>query len=244
MNASDKQKDFIDKFFDIFEPYQKSGVRFWAIIAGFLLLFVTGLIIAPSLIQFFMKNLSIKITLIQLSPYETIFNYLKIAFFFATCIIAPFALYQFGKLKVEKLDFESRMDLLIGGASLFVIIILSFFLTYKFFLPFMVFFLYGSSSNVAEFTSSISSMVSSFMTLLIITILLILLPFMRYIIKKSLFFNYATLIKFRKPIMVYSALLAIFLILPCEFIILGLLFLFFFSWYKGSLSSNIPPEIS
>ncbi len=233
MSANEKNKDFIDKFFEMFEqPYKSSGVRFWTIVIGFIFLFITGLIFAPNFINICINSLSIKLNLVQLAPYESLFNYLKIAFCFASFIIAPFALYQFGKLKVEKLDFENRLNLLIAAAIFFLVIFTSCFITYKFFLPAEIFFLYGLSFPVMEFTTSLSSIVSVYLITIIVTAFVILLPFMRFLIKKSLFFNYATLTKFTKPAMVYSALLAILLVLPFEFVILGLLFLFFVLWYK------------
>jgi len=231
MNAQDN-RDLIDKFFDFFETYNKTGIRFFALSILFLSCFILGFFMAPQLISITEKLLPFPIILYQLSPVEVFFNYTKIAFFMAFFITSPFALYQFGKLKVEKLDFDNRLNLLLSASTLAVIILLSFGLTLKFIFPFEVVFLYGLNTDIATVSSSLSAMVSTVIMTMILLILLILLPFMKKIIKKSMFFNYATLIKFKKPIVIYSAILAGIITLPLEIIGLVLTFLIFYLWYK------------
>jgi len=234
MSAQDNKdnRDFIDKIFDVFEPYKKSGVRFFALTVLFLICFIGGFFMAPQLISVTEKLLPFPVTLYQLSPFEVFYNYAKIAFFISTFITLPFAVYQFGKLKVEKLDFDNRLNLLFSASSLALIILVSFGITLKFIFPAEIVFLYGLNTDIATISSSLSAMVSSVLMTMILLIILILLPLMKKIIKKSLFFNYATLIKFKKPVIVYAAILAGIITLPLELIGLVLSFVVFYLWYK------------
>ena len=231
MNAQDN-RDWIDKFFDFFENYSKNGVRFFALSLLFFASFLLGIFMAPQLISVTEKLLPFPITLYQLSPVEVLFNYVKIAFFTATFITLPFAAYQYGKLKVDTNNFDNKLNLLLSSAILSLIILLSFGLTLKFIFPAEVILFYGLNTNIATFSSGLSAMVSTVLITMILLMLLILLPFMKKIIKKSLFFNYATLIKFKKPVIVYSAILAGIITLPLEILGLCLAFLIFYIWYK------------
>ena len=226
-----ENKDFIDKFIDYFEPYQKSGVRFAAVAICFFILFIIGTIIAPSVIRSCQRALPFSIQFLQLSPFELIFNYLKIGFFFSLFMTSPYFIYQFGKLKLGT-NVEQKTNLIISAFVLFFAILLATFLTYKFVFPFEIVFLYGLNLNVAQFTTGLSAVVSTFIFTFIMVLLVILLPAIRILIKKSLLFNYATLIVFKKPIMIYLAVLSALLALPIEIISLGFVFLIFFMVYK------------
>jgi len=232
MSANDKNKDFVDKFFDFFEPYQKSGVRFLAVTICFILFFIIGLILAPQIISMSLETLPFNIELLQNSTVEILFNYIKIAICFALIFTFPIFLYQFGKLKTNKVTFDYKMNLLICAFSFVTIALISVFLVYKLILPFTIFFLYSLNFNIATFTASLSSMVSTILLTLLFTIMVLLLPFIRILIKKSLFFNYATLVKFKKPVWIYAGIFTALLVLPIEFIVTGIIFFLFVLWYK------------
>ena len=94
--SSNDNKDFIDKIFDFFEPYKKSNVRFLAVVICFILFFILGLILSPQIIKIFMDEFPFEITLLQISPLEILFNYIKIAMCF-------FILHKVIKLKTLKI---------------------------------------------------------------------------------------------------------------------------------------------
>ena len=105
MNSQDK--DFIDNFFTFLEPYHTSGVRFLAVIVCYLLLFCLGSFLSPIIIKQCLAVLPFSIEILQISPLEVFFNYLKIGFFFSLFATLPIFVYQFGKLKIEK-DVDKR----------------------------------------------------------------------------------------------------------------------------------------
>ncbi len=230
MNSNDK--DFIDNFFEFLKPYRKSQVRFWAVIISFILLFFLGTLLAPILIRECQATLPFTVQALQLSPFEVLFNYLKIGFFFAFFLTLPFFIYQFGKFKINIDSIKERINLLYVSLLISVIILISSFLVYKIIYPLEITFLYGLNFDVANFTSGLSALVSTFIATLFITVMLLLLPLMRNLIKNSLFFNYATFIKYRKPVIIYSAFLASLIVFPLELIAFGFVFLVFFFWYK------------
>ena len=230
MNTQDK--DFIDNFFEILEPYHKSGVRFLAVIICFVLFFILGAFISPWLIRQCQEILPFTVEFLQLSPLEVLFNYLKIGFFFSFFATLPIFIYQFGKLKIEKDVFEQRINLLYVSLIIALIIFVSGFLTYQFLFPWQIMFLYGLNFNVAYFSASLSAMVSSFIFALFVVVMLALLPLLKKLIKKSLFFNYATFIRYRKAVIVYSIVLSVLIVFPMELFALGVIFLAFFFWYK------------
>lgn len=227
-----EDKDFIDNFFEFLKPYQNSGIRLLTIIIYFSMCVLLGLFLSPILIKQCMSILPFTIKLLQISPMELFFNYIKIALFFGLFLTAPILVYQFGKLKYENPEFNEKMDLLLASLVVAVIIIVSVFLVYKIIFPFEIIFLYGLNFDVSEYTSSISSIISFFIITSLFVIMLILTPFLRYLTKKSLLFNYATLIKYKKPTVIYMGILTALIFLPFEFIYLGFTFLLFFIWYK------------
>ena len=232
-NAKNKaDKDFIDKFIEYFEPYQKSGVRSIAVAVCFIVSFVIGTIASPSIIRGYQHALPFSIEFIQLSPFELIYNYLKIGFFFSLFTTLPVFVYQFGKLKIDKSDVNKKTNLLLAACVLAVILILNIFLTYKILFPIEIMLLYGINFDVAEFSTSLSSIVSTAIFTYLILFLIILLPILRILIKKSLFFNYATLNLYKKPIIIYIAVLSAILSLPLEIISVGFVFLVFYLVYK------------
>ena len=113
-----------------------------------------------------------------------------------------------------------------------IIILLSIFLTDKFIFPLTIMFLYGLNFSVADFDSSLSAIISAFLYMLFLVIMLILLPFMRILIKNSKFFNYSELVSFKKPVMIYSAIITAIIALPIEILVFGLVFITFLGWYK------------
>ncbi len=169
---------------------------------------------------------------IQLSPLDAVFNYCKIGFFVALLYTLPLFIYQFGKLKVEKETFEEKTNRMLAASALMLIMLVASFLTYKFIFPMEIMFLYGFNFNVARFASSLSAAVSTFIFTLLMVVILILLPFLRYLIKKSLFFNYSELVSFKKPVMVYAIVFAAIIALPLELITLALVFLAFVIVYR------------
>lgn len=230
MNSQDK--DFIDNFFTFLEPYHTSGVRFLAVIVCYLLLFCLGSFLSPIIIKQCLAVLPFSIEILQISPLEVFFNYLKIGFFFSLFATLPIFVYQFGKLKIEKDVFEQRINLLYVSLIVALIILISAFLTYKFFFPWQIIFLYGINLDVAYFSSSLTSMVAQFIFTLLICVMTLSLPLLRNLIKKSLLFNYATLIKNRKSVMIYCGILALLIVSPLELFAIGLIFLILFFWYK------------
>ncbi len=227
-----KDKDFIDNFFDFFEPCRKAGVRFWTVIIYFAVCFVAGSFFAPTIIKSLHGSLLFEIEFLQTSPLEPLFNYLKIGFFFALFFTLPFFIYQFGKLKIDAEKIEDKINLLYVSLITGTIFVVVMILVSKFLFPFIMFLLYGLNLNSVSYTTSLSAIVSSYIFILFLFIMLALLPLIRSLIKKSLLFNYATLIKYRKLVMVYCAVFAGILALPLEIIALGLVFLTFFFWYK------------
>jgi len=232
MNLNDKDKDFIDSFVTMTKSYQSQGIRFVAFVLIFILLFFIGIFLAPTLISVTSNMLRFSVHLLQLSPMEVLFNYIKIGFFFSSFCIFPFFIYQFGKMQIDKENIEEKMNLLLSSLILAFIIIVSSFLVYRFIIPAEIYFLYGMNFHIAEFSSSLSSMVSAFIFTLLLTIMILLLPFMKFLIKKSLFFNYATFIKNRKPIIIYCGIIASLIALPMEIFSVGFIFLICFLWYK------------
>lgn len=229
---SSNDKDFIDNFFAFLEPYQKAGVRFLAVIICFKLLFILGVWLAPSIIRALQENLPFTVNFLQLSPFEVIFNYLRIGFFLSVFLTLPIFLYQFGKLKINKDIFAERINLLYNALIVAAIIFVSIFFVYKIVFPAEIIFLYGLNFDVAYFSSSLTAIISTFIFTLFVVVMLLLLPLLRNLIKKSQLFNYATFITYRKPVMIYSAIFSVLIILPMELIGIGLMFLFFFFWYK------------
>ena len=229
---SSNDKDFIDNFFAFMEPYQKSGVRFLAVIICFILLFVLGIFLSSFIIRNMQEGLPFTINFLQLSPFEVLFNYLRMGFFLSFFLTLPFFLYQFGKLKINKDIFSERINLLYNALIILAIIIVSILFVYKIVFPMEIIFLYGLNFDVAYFSSSLSAMISTFVFTLFIVVMLLLLPLLRNLIKKSQLFNYATFVTYRKPVMIYSAIFSALIILPMELIGLGLMFLAFFLWYK------------
>ena len=225
-------KDFIDKIFDFFEPYKKSNVRFLAVVICFILFFILGLILSPQIIKTFMDEFPFEITLLQISPLEVLFNYIKVAISFAFLLTFPVGLYQFGKLRAEKLTFDFKLNLLIVACTFLAIALICSFLAYKFVLPSLIFFLYGLNFGSSTMTASLSAMVSTILTIIIFSIMLVALPFVRIMIKKSMFFNYATLVQFKKPIMIYAGIFSTLLVVPMELLALGIIFSLFVVWYK------------
>lgn len=232
MKSEDKNKDFIDKFFELINPYKSSGIRLVAVMVCFAIFFLLGIFIAPFMIKEVLNVLLFGVDLLQISPFEILYNYIKIGFFFSVFCTLPFFIYQFGKLKYEAPEFKEKMDLLIASLVFALISVASFFISYKIIFPLNIMFLYGLNFNVSTFTASLSSMTAFFITTFLICIMLLLLPFLRYIIKKSLFFNYATFVKYKKIVMIYLAILSGIIFLPIEYICIGLTFLIFFIWYK------------
>jgi len=230
--SSNDNKDFIDKIFDFLEPYKKSNVRFLAVIISFILFFILGLILSPQIIKIFLDEFPFEITLLQISPLEILFNYIKIAIIFSTILTFPIGLYQFGKLKAEKLTFDFKLNLLIAASAFLAIALVCSFVVYKFILPFLIFFLYGLNFGVSSMTASLSAMVSTILTTLLFLIILVALPFIRIMIKKSMFFNYATLVQFKKPIMIYAGIFSALLVVPMELLAMGIIFSLFVIWYK------------
>ncbi len=230
MNSKDK--DFIDNFFDFFGPCRRAGVRFWAIVIYFTIFLLVGIFCAPLTIKILHNSLPLEIEFLQTSPIEPIFNYLKIGLFYAIFFTLPFFIYQFGKLKIDAQKIEDKISLLyislITGA-IFVVVLL---LVSLFIFPFLIFLLYGMNFNAASYTTSLSAIVSSYIFVLFLFLMLAILPLIRILIKKSLLFNYATLSKHRKQVMVYCAVFAGILALPLEVVALGLVFITFFFWYK------------
>ncbi|MCR4881450.1 MAG: twin-arginine translocase subunit TatC [bacterium] len=233
MSLKDNEKDFIDRFFDYCDTYKESGIRFFAIIICFFLLFVIGLFYAPSAIRLCAQLLPFKIDFIALSPLEILYNYFKVALVSSLLLTLPLILYQFAKLRIEKeKNVEAKTDHLIYALVLLIVTLLSTFLTYKYIFPAEIMFLFGLNFSVAIFASSLSAIVSAFIYTLLLVIMLILLPFMRYLIKNSKFFNYSEMTNFKKPVMLYSAILTAVIALPLELLLLGLVFLTFYGWYK------------
>ncbi len=230
MNSNDK--DFIDSFFAYIEPYQKSGVRFLAVIICFALLFISGVLLSPFIIRDIQESLPFTVNFLQLSPFEVLFNYLRIGFFLALLLTLPLFLYQFGKLKINKDIFSERINLLYNALIILAIIVGAMFLVYKIVFPLEIMILYGLNFDVAYFSSSLTAVVATFVATLFVVIMLLLLPLLRYLIKNSQLFNYATFVKYRKPVIIYSAIFSALIVLPMELIGLGVLFLFFFFWYK------------
>ena len=229
---SSQDKDFIDNFLDYFKPYQNSGVRFLAVIICYILFFIIGTALSPSIIRHCRDVLPFSVEFLQLSPWEVLFNYLKVGFFFSFFATLPVAIYQFGKLKIEKDMFKQRMNLLYTSIGVAGIILLTGFLTYKLFFPWQIMFLYGMNFDVAYFSASLSSMVSAFIFTIFVVLMLAFLPLLNFLIKKSLFFNYATFTQYRKPVVVYCVVLSLLIVLPLELFALGVVFLTFFFWYK------------
>ena len=232
MSAKNNNKDFLDKIFDVFEPYQKLGVRFLAVTICFIIFFIVGLLISPQIIQMAMDLLPFEIELLQISPAEILFNYLKIALCFSLIFTFPIFIYQFGKLKAEKLTFDFKMNLLIAAFAYITIVFVCIFTVYKFILPFIIFFLYGLNFNISTITASVSSMVSTLLTTILFSIMVAVLPFVKIVIQKLFFFNYATLVQLKKPILLYAGIVSALLVLPFEILIVGLIFLLFLLWYK------------
>lgn len=230
MNSNDK--DFIDNFFDYCATYKSSGVRFLAVIIIFAFLFIIGLFYAPGLIRLLAKSFPFRIEFLQFSPIEIIYNYVKIAFFFSSFLSLPIFVYQFGKLKFEHNDIEEKTNHLLHSLILSLHILLGIFITYKLIFPLIISFLYGLNFDVATFSSNLSAMVSSFIYASIVVILLISLPFTRFLIKNSMFFNYSELVQIKKPMMLYLGILTAIISLPIEILSLGIVFLTFLLWYK------------
>ena len=185
MSLNDNEMDFIDKFFAYCDRYKSSGVRFFAVIVCFFLMFILGLFLSPSMIRLCAQELPFKIDFLALSPLEVFYNYFKIALIFSSLISLPLFIYQFGKLRFEKGDVEEKTNHLIYALALSIIIIVCAFLTFKFIFPAIIMMLYGMNFSVATFSSGLSAIVSSFIYTLILTIMLVLLPFMRLLIKQS-----------------------------------------------------------
>jgi len=230
MNSQDK--DFIDNFLDFFKPYHQEGVRFLAVTICFILLFLFGLFISPWIIRQLQNVLPFTVEFLQLSPLEVLFNYIKIGFFFSFFITMPVFIYQFGKLKIEKDVFEQRINLLYFSLGVALIIFASILLSYFFFYPWQITFLYGLNFDVAYFSSSLSAIVTTFILTIFVTVMLALLPLLRNLIKKSMLFNYATFVQYRKPVIAYSAIFSALIVLPMELMALCAVFLVFFFWYK------------
>ena len=232
MNSADKEKDFIDEFFSFLEPYKKAKVRFVATIVSFVLVFLLGMFFAPFFISWWHSSLPFDVEFLQISPVEVMYNYVKFALFFSLFLNFPFFLYQFGKFKINFENIEEKVSLLYLSLIVFAIFLFCFFLCLKVIFPIVMFVCYGFNFSVVTYSTSISGIVSAFITTLLLVYLAALLPVVRFLIKKSLFFNYATLVQARKPIIIYLIAITIFITLPIEIIVPLFIFLLLFLWYK------------
>ena len=236
MSLNDNEKDFVDKFFDYFNIYKGSGVRFFAVAIMFFILFIIGFLCAPALIKISISKMPFKVDFLVLTPVDILFNYCKIALFFASFLTFPYFLYQFGKLRYENIDDEQKADRIIISLVFTLFIFLGMFLTSEFFFPAEIMFFYGMNFGVAAFSTSFSAIVSTFIYTDFILTMLIVLPYLFYLIKKSQFFSYAEMLQYKKPIMIYSGILTAIIALPVEILFLGFVFLTFFLWYKVLLN--------
>ena len=232
MSLNDSEKDFIDKFFDYFNVYKDSGVRFFAVALCAFSLFILGLFLAPTFIKMISGILPIEITFLVLSPLDILFNYLKIALFFAFIFAFPVFIYQFGKLKYKSIDADEKINRIIISLIMEIIAVISLFVSYKFLLPTSILLLYGLNFSVVSSTISLSSIVLTFIYMSILVTLVLMLPVMRYLIKNSKFFNYSEMVSFKKPVMIYAGIFTAIIALPIEFLIMGGIFLTFYFWYK------------
>ena len=232
MNSDGNNKDFIDKIFEYCEKYKTQGVRSFTVLGCFVLFFALGIFWAPSFIKILSAGLPFKIDFLILSPLDIIFDYIKIAFFFSLFMTLPYLLYQFGKLRFEHNNFEDKTEHIFNAAFLFLIFLVGNILTYKVTFPFLIMFLYGLNFGVASYATSLSSIISTYIYLLILTIALMVLPCMKYLIKKSRFFNYDELVKNKKTVMIYAAVLTMIIAIPVDFVAIAIIFLTFFLLYR------------
>ncbi|MDD3594157.1 MAG: twin-arginine translocase subunit TatC [Candidatus Gastranaerophilales bacterium] len=230
MNTQDK--DIIDKIDEWLQPFYKYKIRVFSIVLIFFLMWFVGFFFAAFIIKFFESNIPFKINFLQLYPYEMLFNYLKFGFLFSVFVNFPFFVYQFGKMKVNINNLQDKSNLFLLSLILVVSALLSVFLSYKILIPLQLFLLYGLNLNIAEFSVNISSFISTICFNIYLVMLLLLLPVVKQLVKKEVFFNYATLVKYKKQALIALGIIAFFIISPAEIVAFAIVFFIFAVWYK------------
>ena len=233
MNLSgNKEKDFIDLFLDFLKPFKKANVRIISVITCFMVVFFISTFSGAHILHSLKAGFNFPLEILQISPAEVLFNYLKLGFFFAVFFTFPLFIYQFGKFKINQEKIEEKINLFYIALLVFGITVLAIFLSIVCFTPLEYKILYAINFKIASMATSLSALVSTFIVNVFITSLLGFIPVIKSLSKRGLFFNYDTLIKYRRSVVLYFAVFACIIALPVELVVLGLIFLMFFFWYK------------